>query len=243
MVDHVGPHANHINVHIPEEQNIVRQIVGGLAGKTNHHPGTHLIADIPENFQAMLPDAPLMVPVLGMQGGVQPGIAGFNPQQVPVGAGLKPALIRFRGLLPYAQGQPQFSVGQVLDGMNQVFHLFGKFLILPLSGLESQRAVPVVVSPFGHGQDILPAGGEPLHLGVVPADAAVQAIFDALVGKLQKPPIIGHPAHFFGFHCIGRIVQGLALLGFQGANQGTKVCPVQAGFLQNLCNGHTFPFV
>ena len=241
-MDHIGPHADHVDVHVPVEQDVVRQVFQGLAGQADHHSGAHLVAQVPEDVQTVLPHRPFMVPVLRMEGGIQSRIAGFDPQQIPVGPRFLPAPVGIFRLFPQAQGKPQFPVPQLLDVPDQAFHISDEFLILPFTGLEGQGPVLVVQSPPGHGQDVLPGGVEPFHFLIVPADTAVEAVFDAPVGKFQKAPVIGHPAHGSAFHRIGGVVEGLPVFRVGKAQQGNQVCPIQVVFVQQCLEIHTIPF-
>lgn len=53
--------------------------------------------------------------VLGMERRVEVVVARFDAQEIAVGAGVKPAAVRFFRLFTDAEGQAQFAVAQGLD--------------------------------------------------------------------------------------------------------------------------------
>ena len=72
-----------------------------------------------------------MMAVLGMETGIEIGIAGLDAQQITVRTGLKPAAVRFFRLLPDTQGQAEAAISNLLDVPHEVFDIRNKFLILP----------------------------------------------------------------------------------------------------------------
>ena len=141
MVNDVRPHANHIDIHIAIEQNIVCQVTYGLTGKADHIPRPDLIADASQTFKASLADRPLMVAVIGMKGRIEVGITRLDAQQIAVSTGFKPASVGIFCLFTDAEGQSQFAVAQLFDIVNQAFDVIDKSLVLPFTGLDGQRAV------------------------------------------------------------------------------------------------------
>ena len=138
-------------------------------------------------------------------------------------AGFKPAAVSLLVLLADAEGNAQLAMAQGLDIPHQPFDVADKRLILPFARLERQGTVLVVVSPFRHRQDIVPVGVKPLHLVVVPTDAAVQTVLDAAVGKLNEAAVIDDAADVGRLDLIGPVVQGLQLVGVGQAEQVNQI--------------------
>ena len=69
-MDDVRPHADHVDIHVAVEQDVVGQIFYGLARQAAHVAGADLIANGPQRIEAILADLPLVVAVLRMKLGV-----------------------------------------------------------------------------------------------------------------------------------------------------------------------------
>ncbi|KXA69552.1 hypothetical protein HMPREF3201_00910 [Megasphaera sp. MJR8396C] len=220
MVDDVGSHADHIDIHVAVEEDIVSQVAEGLAGKADHIPRPDLIADTAQAFQAGFADLPFMMAVIGMEGRIESGIAGLDAQQVAVGTGFKPAPIGFFRLFADTKGQAQLAVAQFLDVADQAFDIIDEGLVLPFAGLDSQGAVLILIGPAGHGQNIFPRRIKAFDFVVALADAAVFTIFNAVVGKLDEPPIVDDAADIFSLDGISRIIQFLQVVGLSQTQQG-----------------------
>ena len=115
VMDDVGTHADHVDVHVPVKEDVIGQIAQGLAGQADHVPCPDLVADAAQAVQAVLADLPAVMAVLGMERRVEVGVARFDAQEIAVGAGVEPAAVRFFRLFTDAEGQAQFAVAQGLD--------------------------------------------------------------------------------------------------------------------------------
>lgn len=233
VMDDVRPHADHVDIHVAVEEDVISQVTQGLAGQADHVARPYLIADAAQAVQAILADLPAVMAVLRMEGGVEVRIARFDAQEIAVGTGLEPAAVRVFRLFADAEGQAQFAVAQVLDVADEAFDVVDEGFILPFAGLEGQGSVTVFPGPAGHGQDIVARRVEAFHFVIALADAAVFAVFDAVIGKFDKAPVIDDAAHIGSLDGISRIIESLEFIRIGNREERDQIV---AGF--RLGNSH-----
>ena len=106
-------------------------------------------------------------------------------QKVPIRPGVKKGLVGFPG--PFPDGKGNCAVGiSGFDGLDQVYHpLIGEIAVLP--ALQDEGAKAKIISGAAAGEDLFL--GEPVarRVFVASADAAVEAVVPAVVGKFNKP--------------------------------------------------------
>ena len=233
VMDDVGTHADHVDVHVPVKEDVIDQIAQGLAGQADHVPCPDLVADAAQAVQAVLADLPAVMAVLGMERRVEVGVARFDAQEIAVGAGIEPAAVRFFRLFTDAEGQAQFAVAQGLDVADEAFDVVDELFILPFAGLEGQGAVAVLPGPAGHGQDVFARRIEAFYFVIALADAAVFAVFDTVIGKFDEAPVIDDASHTGGLDSISRIIKRLEFIRIGNREQRDQIV---AGF--RLWNSH-----
>ena len=231
VVDDVRAHADHVDVHVPVKEDVIGQVFDGLAGQADHVARPYLVTDAAQAVETVFADLPAVVAVLGMEGRVERRITRLDAQEIAVGTGLEPAAVRIFRLFADAEGQAQFAVAQFLDVPHKAFDVVDEFFVLSFTGLERQGAVAVLPGPAGHGQDVIARRIEAFHFVVALADAAVFAVFDAVIGKFDEAPVIDDAADISGLDGIRRVIQGLQLIGISDAE---KFYQVISGF--RLCN-------
>ena len=171
-------------------------------------------------------------------------ICRFVAQQVPVGTGLPQPPVAVPAPLPH--GKRQRAVGKLrFDGSHQGAEAD---VVVPgvLAALQHKGAEAQGISRFAAVEDLLLGHPVAVDVPIVPADAAVEAVVPAVVGKFNEPPQMDLPAE--GLHCgfrrsLAQVGNGPLIPGFQQVTQILvgQVMVAGQGPGQQHGPGHDFP--
>ena len=193
----IGPHPDHGCAEALIEQQVVGQVCARLERHADHRPGAGLIADFLEVVQALQAPVVGVQAVVGMYPAIEVGVAGLDPEEVPVRAGGEPFLVDFPGLLAQREGDPQGRVVprvDGLDGLDQAGDLVDEGPVLPLPALDDDGTVAALRSHGGRLED-LPVAQFVAGAVHPAADAAIQAVLGADVRDLDESAQIDDGAH------------------------------------------------
>ena len=127
-------------------------------------------------------------------------------------SGLEPALKRLRRLLAERERHAQLPRRPVMNARQEPRNPRRELPILPLAGLQDNRAVTLLMRPRRALDDLVIAHHKARHAAVALANAAVIAIFVADVAELDNPAKIRLCPDVRQFHLIGAAIQPVKLL-------------------------------
>ena len=184
----IGAEPDHRHVHPLEEEQVTGQLVRRLEREAHHHAGSGLIAGPFQNFQAVEPSAEIVRRISRMDSVIEFLVGRFDPQQVPVRAGLEPAAVGFFGLLSERQGDSQAAVVDFLDLPDETPDPRDEFRVTALPALQGHGTISQFVGQAGAGKHFLVAETITFHPPVPASQAAVQAVFLADIAELDETP-------------------------------------------------------
>ena len=196
------PDAAHGRPHVPRQQDVVGQRFRLLTRNADEKAGAQFITEVCQRFLSL---SPLLQRIAGMQGGVQPGIGCFMPDQETVCAGLLPERIPGAGLFAYAQGDGQSCCG--LNGRNNLCQPFG--IATGLSRLQDNSIRARRGGRARRGQDILFFQTVAAYRAVFFSQAAVETVAAADIGKFNESAHEDVLTHIFATCLPSRFLQFL----------------------------------
>ncbi|MEI7851658.1 MAG: hypothetical protein WCH86_07475 [Kiritimatiellales bacterium] len=203
----VRPHADHIHVEFFHKKYVVDQIVHCLAGQSHHYAGADLITGLFEQGEAVF--AHFKVVIRRMQFAVQFRISGFDAEQVAMCARFAPAAVGLFCLLSERERDAEFTIRGRFNPPEHPLNQFDIRRVLPLAGLNYDRAIFVFERPDCLAHHFLFVHLETFHVRVALADTAVIAVLDADIAALNNAAEIGDLADVLCFHPVRAVVQSL----------------------------------
>ena len=214
-----GADADHLRLEIMHIKQILHDVFNGLEGRAHHNAAAHLIADLLELVETAL--AVLNRQLGRMQLSVVRGVRGLLPQQIAVRAGTVPGLVACPR--PLADGERHRAVRVAAldlphEGGDPLLGVCGILAALQNEGAEAE-AVALVAAV----EDLPVRQPVALRVPVVAADAAVEAVVPAVVGKLDEPAQKDGVAVVRGLDRPRGFIQGLGVLRRHRAQQNLKL--------------------
>ncbi len=205
MMGQIRPHPDHVEIHVPEEGNVPRQIVYRLPWQPNHDPASSLIADPLQHLNTRFPAFITMI--RRMQLRIQLGRGGLHPQQITMRASLPPTTVhRFR-LLPETQRDTQPITKKMTHLVQKLFNVDSVVLGFNLPGLQDDRPIAMIKGPLRHPHNILCGQAITNHGLIALPDAAIETILGAVIPEFNQAAQ-AHPfADLPDFHLIGGLEQ------------------------------------
>ncbi len=112
MVRNKRAYADHLRAQPAQIAQVGRKRLRRLAGRADHEPGPHLIAELPELTQA--PHTVFQCRRRGMQAGIVRGVRRLMPQQIAVRPGPPPCGVALFRMLAQRQGHRAVRVARPL---------------------------------------------------------------------------------------------------------------------------------
>ena len=190
MVLQVGTHANHVDVHFFQEEQVLGKVPDGLPRQTNHDACAGLVAASLERAQAFQAGVEVMQGIAGVDLPVEGFVGSLDAQQVAVSSCFPPAAVGVLALFAQGKGDAQGAFAELFDFPDDLFDAGDESFVLAFPALEHDRPVAVAVGKGGGIQYVFFAEGIPPGLGVGTAYAAIEAVFDAAVGDFNQSPHI-----------------------------------------------------
>ena len=192
VVRDVRSHADHVEVQIPEEQDVPGEVVERLPRQAAHDAAADLVAAFPQQAQAV--DAALEAVVRRVELRVELGAGGLDAQQIAVRARGAPAGVGLLRLLAQRKRDADRAPAEFVDLAEDAFDEGGVLLGGDFARLEDERAIAQIdVSAHG-AQDGLLVEFEAADAVVALADAAVVAVLGADVAHFDDPAQAHEPA-------------------------------------------------
>ena len=235
----VGAEPDHRHIHPLEEEQVVGQVVQRLAGQADHDPGTGLVADALQAFQAVEPPAEAVQLVVGVDPVIELLGRALDPQQVAVRPGVEPAPVGLLALLAERKGDAQAAGVDLLDLPHEPFDLVDEGGIAALAALQGHGPVAELVGEVGAGQHLVVAEAVAPDPVVAAPQAAVQAVLLADVAIFDQPPEVDVVIQVAELHLQPAPEQKLLLRPF-GRQEKLDLFFVQVLFAEYVfeCPGH-----
>ena len=177
----VRAHADHVHVHVAEEDDVARKVRHRLAGQRAHDARPDLVAAAAQGRKAL--DAARPAVVRRMEARIEFRRRRFDAQQIARRARRAPAPVDVFLLLAKRKRHTEV---EVRDGAQAVLDEGRVRLALDLAALEDEGGVARPRIDFGHAQDVRDGEAIAVEGRVRTADAAVETVLCADVADLDE---------------------------------------------------------
>lgn len=124
--------------------------------------------------------------IVGVDAAEEGFVGCFNAQEIALGACFQPASIGLFRLFPEGEGDAEGAFAELPNLLQETFYPGDERFVLPFTALQDYGAVMPAVGESGCGADVFVRQVVATGLPVGPADAAVEAVFDAKVGDFNQ---------------------------------------------------------